>query len=177
MKKMINIRNSVIIVLCLTIICLVFGFIVVSIELTKEKKENASFNVIFSKVEKSSSVKGSTVEPRSSVSNDGNKKILHLNFELNAIHDEIIYEATIKNTGTLPAKIVKIMQYPDYQKEEIAKNIKPITIQISDMENKIINPNEEATLKIIVYYSPTATENKQKSFDFDLGLITESVKQ
>ena len=175
-RKMINIRNSVIIVLSITIICLVLGFIVVSLELRKEKEKNSSFNVIFSKIEKSSSVKGSTVEPKSSVTVDETKKVLHLNFELNAIHDEIIYEAKVKNTGTIPAKIVKLMQSPDYQKEEFAKTIKPITIQISDIEGKVINPKEEVELKIIVYYNSTTMENKPKSFDFNLGLITESTK-
>ena len=68
------------------------------------------------------------------------------------------------------------MQSPDYQKEEFAKTIKPITIQISDIEGKVINPKEEVDLKIIVYYNSTTMENKPKSFDFNLGLITESTK-
>ena len=169
MKKMVNIRNSVIIVLCFTIICLVVGFIIVSMELKKEKEEALSFNVIFSEIKKTSSIKGSAVEPRSSAQFEANKKSIHMEYELNAIHDEIIYEVKIKNEGTVPARIVKIMESPNYQKEEIAKTIKPITIQITDMENKIVNPKEELEVKIIVSYNPTTSENIPKSINFDLG--------
>ena len=67
MKKMINIRNSVIIILCITIICMSIGFIVISIDYTKNKKQDLSYNVVFEKIKKLSSVKGSNIEPKGTV--------------------------------------------------------------------------------------------------------------
>ncbi len=64
MKKMLSIRNSVIIILCITIICMSIGFIVISIDYTKNKKQDLSYNVVFDKIKKLSSVKGSNIEPK-----------------------------------------------------------------------------------------------------------------
>ena len=45
MKKLINIRNSVIVILCITIICMSIGFIVISIDYTKNKNNNCLYNI------------------------------------------------------------------------------------------------------------------------------------
>ena len=39
MKNMLNIKNSIILVLCITIICMGIGFIVLSLELKSKQKE------------------------------------------------------------------------------------------------------------------------------------------
>lgn len=175
MRKMINIRNSVIILLCITIICMAFGFIVISLSLKNEKEKVSSFNVAFTKVKKTSSAKGSSIEPAGTWLIDSNKKILHMTFQLNAPHDELIYVATIKNNGTIPAKIIKVMESPDYQTEQMSKIIQPVTIQLSDIEGKILNPKEEIELRMIVFYNPTTTDISTKKIQYDLGLITESI--
>lgn len=177
MKKLINIRNSVIIILCITIICMAFGFIVISMELKTEKDRVPSFQVVFSKIEKISSVKGSTIEPVGNADIDENGSKLYLQFELNAVHDELIYLATIRNNGTIPAKIVDIMKSPDYEKETFSKMIQPVTIQLSDYQNKIIQPNEEMDLKIIVYYNASTGAGGKRGFQYDLGILAESAIQ
>ena len=76
MKKMINIRNSVIIILCITIIFMAIGFIVISVDYTKRNNEDFSYNVSFTDIKKSSSVKGSTTEPKGKVKiSDNNSEI------------------------------------------------------------------------------------------------------
>lgn len=175
MKKLINIRNSVIIILCITVICMAVGFIVVSIELKKQKEIKNSFNVVFTKIVKSSSVKGSNIEPISQAQIDKNNHIINMNFQLNATHDEIIYIATIKNTGTIPAKIIDIIESPNYKDKSFSKLIDPVTIQISEMENKILQPEEETELKIIIYYNPSSLENTKKDFKYSIGLLTKSI--
>ncbi len=177
MKKLINIRNSVIIILCITIICMAFGFIVVSMELKNEKDKVSSFQVAFTKIEKASSVKGSTLEPIGEASIDENKTELHMKFELNAVHDELIYLATIRNKGTLPARIVDIVQSPNYDKETFSRMIRPVSIQLSDIKDKIIQPNEEIELKIVVYYNASTNGGNKKGFQYDLGIIAESAIQ
>lgn len=175
MRKMINIRNSVIILLCITVICMAFGFIVISLSLKSEKEKISSFNVVFTKIKKTSSAKGTSVEPIGSGLIDTNKKLLHMTFQLNAPHDELIYVATIKNNGTIPARIVKIMESPNYQTEQMSKLIQPVTIQLSDIENKVLKPKEEIELRIIAFYNPTTTNASVKKIEYDLGLITESI--
>ena len=54
MKKMIGARNTIIIVLCFTIVCLGIGFILLSMEIKKEREKEPSFQVVFSDVEKTS---------------------------------------------------------------------------------------------------------------------------
>ena len=151
-----------------------FGFIVVSMELKKEKDQVSTFQVAFTNVKKASSVKGSTIEPIGESFIDENGRELHLKFELNAAHDELIYVATIRNTGTLPAKIIDLMQSPNYEKETFSKMISPVTIQLSDYKNKILQPGEEYDLKIVVYYNSSVNGGGKKGFQYDLGIVAES---
>ena len=90
---------------------------------------------------------------------------------------KLVYLATIQNKGTLPAKIVDIMQSPNYEKESMAKLIQPVTIQLSDLEDKVLQPNEEVELKVTVYYNPTTSNVTPRVVVYDLGLITESVAE
>lgn len=175
MKKMINIRNSVIIVLCFTVVFMAFGFILVSAELKHEKDAISSFHVDFTKSIKISSAKGSTIEPIGESNIDENGKVVHFHFTLNHVHDEIIYVTSIKNSGTLPAKVVDIVETPNYQDEVIGKNISPVVIRLSDVKGKTLMPNEEIEVKLVVYYNASLKESGKKDFDYDLTLITESI--
>ena len=96
-----------------------------------------------------------------------------MNFNLYSIHDEIIYNATIKNKGTIPVEIVDIMESPNYKIDKYKKMISPVTITISDIKGKVLNPKESINLKIIVYYNP-GENNSSKSIDYKIGLITKS---
>ena len=49
--KNINIKNSIILVLCITIICMGIGFVVLSIELKSKQKETSIFDIIYTDVE------------------------------------------------------------------------------------------------------------------------------
>ena len=176
MKKMIYIRNSVIIILCITIILLGMGFMALSVQLNKKNNEILSYNVLFTNIIKSSSVKGSNIEPVGDVEIVGDGHELDMSFELNATHDEIIYIATVKNTGSIPAKIVKVMESPDYSKTNFQNIIAPVTITLSDIEGKVLEPGEKLDYKIIVYYNPSVNKVTKKKFNLNLGLLTESVK-
>lgn len=172
MKKLINIRNSVIIILCITIICMAIGFIVISVEYTKKAKENLVYNVVFTKVKKLSSVKGSNTEPKGEVKINDNLSEIEMNITLESPHDELSFLATIENEGTVPIEIVDIMESPDYKLDSFKKLINPVTITLSDIEGKVIEPNETLDLKIVFYYNGTASGTK--TFDYKLGLITKT---
>lgn len=174
MKNMIHIRNSVIVVLCITIVFMGIGFIVLSVNLKKEKDMTHSFDVSFVDVTKSSSVKGSNVEPAGKATIVENGKEVDMAFTVNAVHDELVYIATIKNKGTLAAEIVDIIESPDYKLDSFNKSINPVTITLSNIKGKIIPPGESIELKIVVYYNPSTNAGGKKTFPYRIGLITKS---
>ena len=75
MKKMINIRNNIIIVLCITIVLMAIGFIAISVKLKAYKDKEESFNVVFSDISKKSTIKGSTKSPVGEVSIESSGKV------------------------------------------------------------------------------------------------------
>ena len=172
MKKMLNIRNNVIIILCITIICMAIGFIVISVDYTKNKNKDLSYSVVFKNIKKLSSVKGSTTEPKGTVTINDNSQEIDMHITMNAPHDELSYIATIENKSTVPIEILDIMESPDYKLDSFKKLISPVTITLSDVENKVIEPKETLELKIIFYYN--SKDAGTKTFDYKIGLITRS---
>ena len=170
MLKQINIRNSVIAILCITIIFLAIGFIVLSIEL--ENKNSQKFDISFINIEKVSSLKGGALEPVGDLKIESNGKVLDMNFTLNSVHDELIYKATIKNKGTMPASITKLIETPEYS-DRFSKSIRPITISYTDIEGKILDAGETTEIKILVDYQPDDI-NKKHDISLKLGIISES---
>ena len=174
MKSISSIRNSLIIILCCTVVCMGIGFIVLSMQLKKEKEREESFRVVFSKVEKTSSVKGSNVSP------DGKVKIvdhglgLDMEFQLNAFYDELTYVATIHNEGSIAAEIVGLTESPNYSEERFQKLIFPAQITISDVQGKIVPPEGDTTLKITIFYSPAGDNATSKKIPYKIGLLVRS---
>ena len=75
MKKMINIRNTIIIVLCITIVLMAIGFIAISVKLKTYRDKEESFNVVFYDVSKQNVAKGSAKTPVSDATIDSSGKI------------------------------------------------------------------------------------------------------
>ncbi len=174
MNKLLRIRNSVIVILCITIIFLGVGFIALSVELKKEKDEVSSFDVSFVKIAKTSSVKGSNVAPDGTYEIINGGKELNMQFTMNSIHDELLYLVTIQNKGNLPAEIVDIIESPDYSLPVFKKMINPVSITLSNVKGKILPAGEEMDLKISVYYNPSTLEVAKKVIPYRIGLITKS---
>ena len=139
MKKMINIRNTIIIVLCITIVLMAIGFIAISVRLKSYRDKEERFNVVFYDVSKQNVVKGSSQSPVGQATIDSSGKILNMNFSMFATHDELTYTVTIKNTGTLPAKIIKIHKNPDYDIEAYKQLIYPVNITTTDVEGRTLS--------------------------------------
>ena len=174
MKSFNSIRNSLVLILCVTLVFLSIGFIVLSMQLKKEKEKDESFHVVFSKVEKTSSVKGSNQDPEGKVTITDNGLSLDMEFQLKASHDELTYVATIENNGTMAAEIVGITESPNYSEERFQKLISPIMITLGDIEGKIVPPGDNISLKIIVYYPPSSDTNAPKTIPYKIGLLTKS---
>lgn len=174
MKKMLSIRNNIIIVLCITIVLMSIGFIAISVKLKTYRDKEESFNVVFYDVSKKNAIKGSSKAPVGNVTIDSSGKILNMDLSLFAPHDELTYSIIIKNRGTLPAKIIKIHKNPDYSISTYKNLIYPVTITTTDVEGTTLLPNEEIEYKITVYYNPTINKTTTKNFSYNLALITES---
>lgn len=175
MKK-ISIRNLIIALLCITIIFLAAGFCFISAKLDALKNKEEVFNVIFTKVEEETSVKGGTVEPNCeySVNDDGHK----LNMEFNMFNpiDELAYSITIENKGTMKAKIIDIISSPDYETDLTSLNsIKPVKITTTDISGKVLDPNEETTLKVVATYGQSSSKRNLK-IPFKLSIVSSSTK-
>ena len=153
MKKLISIRNIIIVVLCITIICLGIGFIVLSLELKKTKSKENNFDVSFTSVSKTSSIKGGSVEPIGKAEITSSNKVLEMEFTLNNPGDEISYTSLIKNNGSKNIKVVDVFLTPDYTDSAKLASIAPITIQLSNVKGKMLEPEEELAYKVIVSFS------------------------
>lgn len=174
MKKMINIRNSIIIMLSITIICMGIGFAVLSMQLSNKNEETPYFNVSFTKVKEEPSAKGGTIAPIGSHSITNNGKELTMQFTLNVPNDELAYSIVVKNEGNIPAEIVNIKETPDYTNDVNSANlIYPVTITRSDIIGKVLEPGEEETIKLMVLYNSSNTK-KTKKFNYQLSLIAAS---
>jgi len=176
MKKMINFRNFIIAILCVTIICLSVGFIVLSVKLKDKIDDVDSYDVSIINVEKKSSVKGSSIEPIGEANITANKKEIEFNYAMNANNDEIVYVATIRNNGTMKAKIVDIIGSPDYTIEPYKSTISPVTIDISDIKDKVLEPGREIELRVSALYNSKTITNVSKKFSYKIGLITQYVE-
>lgn len=174
MKSFNSIRNSLVLILCVTLVFLSIGFIVLSMQLKKEKEKEESYQVTFSKVEKTSSVKGSSKDPEGKVEIKDKGLSLDMEFQMNASHDELTYVATIENTGTMTAEIIGLTKSPNYSEERFQKMISPIMITLGEIEGKIVPPGDSISLKIIVYYPPSSDSNAPKIIPLKIGLLTKS---
>ncbi len=175
MKKMINIRNSIIIVLCVTIILMGIGFIVLAYSYNSNSKD-ATFDLSFVKVKDISYVKGGKTPPigKSSITNRG--KEINLNFTLSTTYDQVTYTILIRNEGTLPAEILDIKENPDYTHDSLKNTIKPITITKSDIIGQVISPGDEVELTVQATYGESSV-NIKKNIDYQLALIAATPEQ
>ena len=165
MKKNHQGKNSIIIFLCITILSLVIGFVFLSSRLSQLKKDSSSYRVVFTKVEKVSSIKGGDEEAfgEGKIILDGHE--IELNLEFYNIHDEMTFLVTIQNKGGIPSRIIDIL-------ENNKSSDVPIKISIDKPKN-VIDSFEEEKIKIKVSYS--SSELVRKRVKYKLGLLTESV--
>ena len=160
------------------------GFIALSIKVDLVKSEEKVFDVAFIGVRQITSIKGGVFDPSGELTIDTEGKLLHMDFTMYQEHDEIDYEITLENKGNVDASIVKLLMSPDYEEKSVAEDILPISISISDISGKILEPGEEATVKLTVVYNSTTpaeeveaeenVETQEKKVSGKIGLIAES---
>ena len=177
MSKKKNAKNSIIVILCITIIAMGIGFMVLSMRLESYRSEEEVFDVRFTSVRMLSSIKGGEQNPVGQLEIDSTGKILQLDFRLYKEHDEVDYEATIKNEGTVEASIVSLFSSPDFRSQEVIQTYFPVVISVSDLSGKLLEPGEETTVKIsAIYNSLDSKQKKDKTIELSgkIGIIAES---
>ncbi len=173
MKK-ISIRNLIITLLCITVIFMAIGFIVMSQKFENIKKEEKTYDVVFTKIKEETSVKGGKNTPRCKNELQYQNHKINMNCTLYQPLDEVTYTAVIKNQGNLKAEIIDIIKSPDYLKENLKKSISPVVIKTTEVSGKILEPEEEINVKIVMAYQQT-NNIKTIEFPYELTLITKSV--
>lgn len=171
MKKKINIKDIMIVILCFTIICLGIGFIVISVNLNSLKNEKSNYDLKFTDVTNISAVGGGNKKPVGDIKITKSGKLLDMNFTLYNPRDELDYNITIENRGTIKAKIIDIMESPEFAKGNMKNNLLPISITYSDVSDTILDPGDSTTLKLTVLYN-YSTIIGMKSFKYKIGLLS-----
>ncbi|MBR1936691.1 MAG: hypothetical protein IJ842_03245 [Bacilli bacterium] len=157
-----------------TIIVLAIGFILVSLKVGELSNKKIVHRVVFSDVSLASAVKGSSIDPVHNYSISEDKTEVSFNYGVNYTHDEIVYNAVIKNDGNVDCEIVKLVESPDYSMDYFNRFISPVTIKVTDVKGKVLKPGEEIPLKITVYYNPSTQEVSAKNFPYKISLITKA---
>lgn len=174
MKKNINIRNLIIVMLCITIILMGVGFAFLAMRLEKISNEVDTFDVSITKVEAQTAIKGGLIDPIATKELLDDGKTVKFNFTLNNPNDELSYEITIKNTGNVPVNIIRLISSPDYIKDgRFSTLIDPITITLTDVNNKTLQPEETTKAKLIVKYN-MANEVKPMVIPYQLTVLATS---
>lgn len=173
MKKLMKVKNNIIIILCFTIILMGIGFVVVSIKMETLKNESEVFSVSFTNFRQITAIKGGIVEPSGVLKISDNGKILNFNYDMYTEHDEIDYEVTITNNGTIPAVINELLMSPDYNDSDISNSISPLYVKLSDISGKLLEPGEEATVKLSVIYN-SGVISGHRNVVGNIGIISES---
>ena len=97
-----------------------------------------------------------------------------MEFNLSTPRDEIGYRITIKNTGNIPAKIINIIENPDYINDNIAaNNILPVKISHNNISGKVLLPNEETELNIIAIFEYNSMPSNMK-IPYQISILTQS---
>ncbi len=177
MSKYIRVKNIVIVALCITVVIMAAGYIILAIEIDKLQNVDSVFDVSFTNVKQISSIKGGSAEPSGSIDIQDSGKSLKMNFILNEVHDEIDYEITIQNRGTMDVALIDLIMSPDFTDFAILQAYDPISISLSTINGRILEPDEEATVKLSVFYNPVSSPSLEgmKKISGKVGILAESI--
>lgn len=172
MRSIINLKNTIIIILCITIIILGVSFAYLSMQLDNVNKKISSYDVSITKVEQLTPIRGKDKSPTGiyNISNSG--KTINLEFNLYAPRDEVSYKVTIKNKGTIKAQIINLIEIPDYLNNQAAANeIYPVKITHNNIVGKTLKPNEEINLNIVANFNYKEKEKTTK-IPYQISILT-----
>lgn len=171
-----NTKLVKIFLICLsfTLIVLTGGFVVLTMKLNDVKNNVESFDVSFTDIQKVSSIKGGEKDPNGKLEITSYGKMVDMDFDLFMEHDEMQYDIKIVNNGTISASIVNLFMSSD------GLDDKDVSISLSDLSGKIIDPGEEITARLSIYYKGDTTNSDVQKRVIDkkvtgkIGLLVDS---
>ena len=175
MKGIIDVRNMIIVILCITIILLGGGFAYVSMQI-EDKKEEVIFDVAIVSVEQMTAMQGGINKPKGTYNISNSGKTVDFLFNIYASGDEVCYKVVIKNNGNMPVRIVDLVEIPDYLNDvSSAQKIYPVKISHDDINGKKIAAGEEIELKVVAYLNSV---NKELALEipYQINILTEMIK-
>lgn len=162
--------------LTFTLIVLTGGFVFLTMKFRELKSNVDSFDVSFTDIQKVSSIKGGDNDPKGKLEITSLGKIVNMDFDLFKEHDQLLYDIKIVNNGTISASIVNLFMS--------SENDSDVVISLSDLSGKIIDPGEEITARLSIYYNGSHDENLEngdvqkrvidKKVSGKIGLLVES---
>ena len=174
-KTMINKRNIIIIVLCATIITMAIAFSYLTMQLNLQKTKQFYHDVSIEKVESLTPIQGGHIAPSASYQLSNSNKTIDMQFGLTTPRDEVSYKIVIKNKGTHKAKIVSIIETPDfYNKQSVAQTILPAIITHNNINETVLKPGEEISLTVIAYL-PSSAPTTVVNVSYQLSILSESI--
>ncbi len=174
MKKNIKTRNLIIIILCITIIILGFGFAFLAMQLNDKNSNGQEFSLEFLSVTLGTPVQGGKIAPTGTTTITNSNQTIKFQFNLYSPRDEVSYKAIIKNTGTIDAEIVNLVEVPDYLNSQTsAQTILPVKISHNNITGRVIAPGEEIELNVAAVFDYKSAPIEKK-VPYEVTLIAKS---
>ncbi len=168
-------NKRLIIILCISVLIITLAFTIAIVKLAKVTKEKTDYKIEFISMNKLNPIQAGKYSPTSNATITNNGLSVDLSFDLYTPNDEITYLLKIKNVGKIKGKIVNIISVPDYFNDENTKlTIAPATIEINNITGKVLEPNEEITLKITATYNYRNTRSQAINIPIQISILTES---
>ena len=174
MKETLNMRNWIIVILCITIVCMSIGFAFLSMQIEETNSKQATNDVSILSVTPRTPVQGGTKIPAGETNITNSGQTISFKFNLFAPTDEVSYRITIKNKGTIPAEIINLLEYPDYLNDEAtAKSIYPVEVKHNNIVGKVLAPGEETELNVAAIFNYKASP-KSVQVPYQITILTKS---
>lgn len=174
MKETINMRNWIIVILCITIVCMSVGFAFLSMQIEENNSKQNTHDVSVLSVTPRTPVQGGTKIPTGETNITNSSQTINFKFNLFAPTDEVSYRITIKNKGTIPAEIISLIEYPDYFNDTAAaEKIFPVEIKHNNIIGKILAPGEETELNVAAIFNYKAIP-KTIQVPYQITILTKS---
>ena len=168
-------NKRLIIILCISVLIITLAFTIAIVKLAKVTKEKTDFKIEFISMNKLNPIQAGKYSPTSNATITNNGLSVDLSFDLYTPNDEITYLLKIKNVGKIKGKIVNVISVPDYFNDENTKlTIAPATIEINNITGKVLEQNEEITLKITATYNYRNTRSQAINIPIQISILTES---
>lgn len=176
MKKIINNKNLIIMVLCLTIILLSIGFTLISIKLEEKNTEGKMYDVEIVDIQEGTAIRGGTILPTASTDIVDNGKTANFTFEMSTPKDSLTYIITIKNNGNLKAKIDGLAESPNYTEDNNqANSILPVMITHNDITNQELKPGEEIKLTVTAEFASSG-QPMNKTVPYQISILSSCIE-